>query len=251
MCDMEIIKLPYINSTNTYAKDNAQSFSKKITVIQAERQLQGRGRLGRDFLSDNSDGAWFSVVIKPEKDTISPRTVLLMPILAAGETAAAIEDICGIKAGIKWPNDILINGKKVCGILCESSVADNSVLLIIIGIGINVNQKEMHPDIADIATSLFMETSTLFSVDLLVQNICGNIACSYDKIRRGNTAGIIDKWNEYSIMNNAVITYTKGQSLYSAVSKGIDRQGRLIAEQDGLTIYLDSSEISIKSTRSK
>lgn len=246
MYDMEFIKLPYINSTNTYAKDNAKSFSKEITLIQSEVQSHGRGRLDRAFISDNSQGAWFSVAIKPEKGIITPEMVLLMPVMAASATALTIETVYGIRPGIKWPNDILINSKKACGILCESRIIHNDVYLVVIGIGINLNQKKMHPDIADIATSLLIETGTEVPIDLIIQNICGNVAFFYDKIKHGETACIIDKWNEYSLMNNAVITYTKEQLSYTAISKGINTDGRLIIEQDGKIIYLDSSEVRLK-----
>ncbi|OQB52667.1 MAG: Bifunctional ligase/repressor BirA [Firmicutes bacterium ADurb.Bin146] len=246
MLDMEYIKLPYTNSTNTYAKDNAHYFNNEITVVQAKIQIKGRGRLNRTFISDNNKGAWFSIVIKPKKGTISAKTSLLMPIMAAAATASAIESEYCIKPGIKWPNDILLNNKKVCGILCESRISLSDISFLVIGIGVNVNQKEMHPEISDIATSLFIETGTEIVIDMLVQNICGNVASLYDKIKYGETACIIDKWNEYSLMNNAVITYVKEQSSYNAISKGIDMDGRLIIEQNGKILYLDSSEVSLK-----
>ncbi len=243
---MEYIKLSSINSTNTYAKENAKSFDKEITVIQADIQKQGRGRCDRTFISDNNEGAWFSVVIKPKSTVISAETVLMMPVLAAAAAASSIESLYNIKSGIKWPNDILINGRKVCGILCESKIIGDIASLIVIGIGINVNQKAIHPDILTTATSLVIETGITGSIDMLIQNICGNVACLYDKINHRETAYIINKWNEYSLMNNAVITYTKEQSSYTALSKGIDIDGRLIVEQDGKIIYLDSSEIRLK-----
>ena len=246
MQETEYIKLPCVNSTNTYAKENAKYFDKEITVIQTDIQNQGRGRCDRTFISNNSEGAWFSVAIKPEKNTISPKAVLLMPIIGAAAAASAIESVYGIKPGIKWPNDILINSKKACGILCESRIMQDDVFLIVIGIGLNLNQKKMHSDISDIATSLLIETGVEASIDYIIQNICGNVTCLYDKIKHGETAYIIDKWNEYSLMNNAVITYTKEQSSYTALSKGINIDGRLIVEQDGLIIYLDSSEVRLK-----
>jgi biotin-(acetyl-CoA carboxylase) ligase len=81
---------------------------------------------------------------------------------------------------------------------------------------------------------------------LLIQNICGNLLSFYDKIKYGKTACIIDKWNQYSLMDNTVITYTKEQLSYTALSKGIDNTGRLIIEQDGEINYLDSNEIRLK-----
>ena len=246
MQDIKYIRLKSIDSTNTYAKNNAKFFDDEFTVIQSKIQLSGRGRMDRVFISDNEEGAWFSLVIKPKRNEVSPKQSLLIPIMAALAVAVSIEDLYKIKCGIKWPNDILINYRKVCGILCESQTVNDSINYMIIGIGINVNQSSFNKQIKDIATSLLIETEKNISVDLLIQNICGNLLSLYDKIKYGKTACIIDKWNQYSLMDNTVITYTKEQSSYTALSKGIDNTGRLIIEQDGEINYLDSNEIRLK-----
>jgi BirA family biotin operon repressor/biotin-[acetyl-CoA-carboxylase] ligase len=246
MQDIKYIRLKSVDSTNTYAKKNAKLFDDEFTVIQSQIQLSGRGRMDRTFISDNEEGAWFSLVIKPKKNEVSPKQSLLIPIMAALAVSVSIEELYELKCGIKWPNDILVNYRKVCGILCESQTVEEYMNFMIIGIGVNVNQAFLHKDIEDIATSLLLETKKNIPVDLLIQNICGNLLRLYDKIKHGKTACIIDKWNEYSLMDNTVITYTKEQSSYTALSKGIDMTGRLIIEQEGSINYLDSNEIRLK-----
>ena len=242
MCDMEIIKLPYINSTNTYAKDNAQSFSKKITVIQAERQLQGRGRLGRDFLSDNSDGAWFSVVIKPEKDTITPRTVLLMPILAAGETAAAIEDIYGIKAGIKWPNDIYINNKKVAGLLLENAIQGNSIKYSIAGMGINVNQQIFS---TDKATSLSTQTNHKYVLIDLLNELLSNINNRYGQLKLKQWPAIFNEYHKHLLGLNKLLTFKTQNQQFEGTILGVNTNGQLQVKRGDEILNFGVKEISM------
>lgn len=246
MQTIRYIRLEGLDSTNTYAKNNAHTFTDEFTVVQADVQYRGRGRLDRTFISDTSDGAWFSLVIKPKDYVITPEQVMLMPIMAGAAVAEGISQMYDIKSGIKWPNDVLINNKKVCGILCETQTMQNSVPLIVIGIGINMNQTVMHPDISDIATSMRIETAMEMPVECMIQNICGNILPLYDKIKQEQTACIINKWNEYSLMNNVAITYIKEQVLYNVLSKGIDMDGRLVIEQNGATKRLDSNEVRLK-----
>lgn len=240
------IKLSEVDSTNTYAKQNSDVFTDEYTVIQASRQTGGRGRPGRTFISDNEDGAWFSVIIKPKDHMLSVDMIWILPMLAGVSVSTVLDEMYGVKTGLKWPNDVLLNGKKMCGILCESKTSGSKIEDAIIGIGINVNQKSMDHDIKDIATSLFMETHALISVESLIQNICGNILALYDRMKTDDIPYILDKWNEYSVMTNRRIEYTVRGITYKGISKGIDAHGRLaVTKDDDETVYLDSNEVRL------
>jgi BirA family biotin operon repressor/biotin-[acetyl-CoA-carboxylase] ligase len=240
------IKLSEVDSTNTYAKRNSSMFTDEYTVIQSARQTGGRGRVGRAFLSDNEDGAWFSVVIKPKGYTLTVDMIRMLPLLAGVSVSTVLYEIYGVKTGLKWPNDVLLNGKKLCGILCESRTVGSIIENAIIGIGINVNQKSMDPDIKDIATSLFMETHEPVSIENLIQNICGNILALYDRMKSEDMPYILGKWNEYSVMTGRQTEYTANGVTYKGISKGIDAHGRLIVTKDNdETVYLDSNEVRL------
>jgi BirA family biotin operon repressor/biotin-[acetyl-CoA-carboxylase] ligase len=240
------IKLTETDSTNTYAKQNADEFTDEYTVIRSSRQTGGRGRSGRTFISDNEDGAWFSFIIKPKDHILTADMIRILPMLAGVSVSTVLYELYGIKTGLKWPNDVLINGKKLCGSLCESRTSGNKTDNAIIGIGINVNQKSMDPDIKDIATSLFMETHALISVEGLIQNICGNILALYDRMKTEDIPYILDKWNEYSVMTDRRIEYTVRGITYKGISKGIDAHGRLVVtKDDNETVYLDSNEVRL------
>ncbi|MFA7674081.1 MAG: biotin--[acetyl-CoA-carboxylase] ligase [Clostridia bacterium] len=240
------INLSQVDSTNTYAKQNSGTFTDEYTVIRSSRQTGGRGRSGRTFLSDNEDGAWFSVIIKPKDHALTADMIRILPLLAGVSVSTVLYELYGVKTGLKWPNDVLLNGKKLCGILCESRTSGSRIENAIIGIGINVNQKSMDPDIKDIATSLFMEMHVPISVESLIQNICGNILDLYDRMKTEDMPYILDKWNEYSVMTGRRIEYTVNNVTYRGISNGIDAHGRLaVTKDDDETVYLDSNEVRL------
>jgi BirA family biotin operon repressor/biotin-[acetyl-CoA-carboxylase] ligase len=148
----EIISYPSLPSTNDAAKREARKGAKEGTVIIAEEQTAGRGRIGRSWLSPRGSVA-LSIILYP------PLAYLPCLIMVASlATANAIEQVTTLKAQLKWPNDVLINGKKVCGILVESDVKGNGVDYAVIGIGLNVNiNLAAFPGIAPSATSLSHE----------------------------------------------------------------------------------------------
>ncbi|MTI46510.1 biotin--[acetyl-CoA-carboxylase] ligase [Sporosalibacterium faouarense] len=148
----KIIHFDSIDSTNTYAKELASRQEKAGTVIIAEEQTAGKGRLGRNWTSPKGKGIWMSLILKPD---IDPTDAAKITQIGAAAVCEAIRDM-GIEAYVKWPNDIILNNKKVCGILTEMSGELNTINYIVMGIGINANidSTEFPDDIRKIATSL-------------------------------------------------------------------------------------------------
>ncbi len=144
-----------IDSTNTYAKQLAAAGAKEGTLVISDEQTKGRGRLGRDWTSPKGTGIWMSLVLRPD---IEPMHAAKMTQIAAAAMNAAIVEVTGLDAGIKWPNDIIVNKRKTCGILTEMSAELNTVSYVVVGIGVNVNVDVFPEDIRDKATSLKIET---------------------------------------------------------------------------------------------
>ncbi len=142
--------LSEVDSTNIYAKNLANGGAPDGTVVAADMQTLGRGRLGRAWSSPKGTGLWFSLVLRPQ---ITPDKAPQITLTTAVGVAAALREL-GYDAGIKWPNDIYIGSRKLCGMLTEMHATMEKVEWVVVGIGINCLNKELPPEIADIATSL-------------------------------------------------------------------------------------------------
>ena len=131
----EIYSFTEVTSTNDMAKELAIKGAKEGTMVIAETQSRGRGRLGRKWVSPEG-GIWFSLILRPKVD---PEDALKLTLMAAAVVAKVISDMFKLEAEVKWPNDVIINGKKVCGILTEMSTKGGLVDFVVIGVGINAN----------------------------------------------------------------------------------------------------------------
>ncbi len=140
-----------IDSTNLQAKRIALNPEEDRVLIVADQQEAGRGRLGRNWHSEKGTGVWMSLLLRPD---IEPEASFRMTLVAAVAVAEAICEVTGLEAGIKWPNDIVVGGKKICGILSEMSAEWQKINYLVLGIGINANQEDFPEDIAQLATSL-------------------------------------------------------------------------------------------------
>ena len=156
-----------LDSTNTLAKNKASEGAAEGTLIIADEQLKGRGRLGREWTSPKGTGIWMSLVLRPD---IEPIHAAKMTQIAAAAMNESIIRTTGLDAGIKWPNDIIINKKKICGILTEMSAELNTVNYIVVGIGVNVNVESFPEEIEDKASSLKIESgNTIRRQDVVVE----------------------------------------------------------------------------------
>lgn len=161
-----------VDSTNNVARKLAEKGFEKVVVI-AETQTNGRGRYGRTWFSPKG-GLWFSIILKPK---INPNEAFKLSFLTALSIAKAIKELYNLEATIKWPNDILVNGKKVCGILSETKIKNEELEFIILGIGVNANiPAESFPkELRDTSTSLKILLGKNISTTILLQEILDNI----------------------------------------------------------------------------
>lgn len=248
----EIHYFKEIDSTNNYAKKIAYDGCEDGTVIIAERQASGRGRLGRSWESNMGKGIWMSVVLRPD---ISPESIQLITLAASVAVVKAIRDTTGIVTGIKWPNDILLDGKKLCGILVEMSSEMDRINFVVIGIGINIGQdrEDFSEDLRNKAVSLSSyirknELSIEFTRNMLVGKLLTEIEKYYKLILKGKREEIIQEWKNFSvILGKEVVVSCRGED-FSGFAEDLTDEGKLvIRSHDGIAKLIISGEVSLKS----
>ena len=233
-------------STQLIAHDEAQNGAEDGTVIISEEQTLGKGRMSRPWDSAASKGVWMSVIIRP---SLTPQQAPQMTLVAAVAVTRAIVDVTGINPDIKWPNDILINGKKVTGILTELQADPDRVKAIILGIGINVNQNETDfPDeIKTIATSLAIELGTQVNRAKLIARTLEFLE-QYTELYVTHGFGPIKLlWEGYSNTVGKRIRATMLNETLEGTAIGISDEGMLkIKLDDGTIRGIYSADIEIK-----
>ena len=243
----EIVFLESIDSTNNYGKKISEKDFIEGTLIIAEEQTSGRGRLGREWVSPKGQGIWMSIMLKPN---IKPEQASQITIIAAYAIAKSIKEICNVDALIKWPNDIIVNGKKVCGILTEMGAEIDIINYLIVGIGINANIDEKHllESGLNTATSLKIEKGQVIDRKILISRIIMNFEKLYmDFIEKSSIINIISNYKKMNVtLGKEVRLIFKKEELHG-VAIDINNLGQLIIELDnGETIELASGEVSVR-----
>ncbi|MGZ7067781.1 MAG: biotin--[acetyl-CoA-carboxylase] ligase, partial [Methanobacterium sp.] len=200
-----------VDSTNEVAKTLAEEGAPEGTVVIAERQRKGKGRGGKPWISPIG-GAWMSIILRP--DTL-PMNAPQLTFTAGVAAAKTIKGEYGLDVGIKWPNDILIENKKVCGILTEISTEKDSIDYIIAGIGIdaNVDLDSIPPELRDETTSLKMELEEEIPRMILVRKYLENFEVMYNQFNQGNFKKILQKWRKYSKTIGSNVEIRKGTEI--------------------------------------
>ncbi len=239
-----IIVFDEINSTNIYLKQLAKNNAEPHTVIIANTQTSGHGRFDRKFYSPKNCGIYMSILLKPDLD--AEKSVLLTAA-AAVAVNEAILSLTGKKTEIKWVNDILLEGKKVCGILTEGAINPKTLKFdwAVIGIGINVYtpKNDFCNEIKDIASALSDETQENLR-NRLCAEILNNISLYCENLENKD---FVTKYKEYSVLKNKRINVIRNGSATPATALFIDDDCRLAVRYDnGTQELLNSGEISIK-----
>ncbi|MGO1372224.1 MAG: biotin--[acetyl-CoA-carboxylase] ligase [Senegalia sp. (in: firmicutes)] len=234
-----------IDSTNKKAKNLAMNENKEAVII-SEEQTMGKGRLGRNWISPKYKGIWMSIILKPE---IAPEEAPKITQIAAAAVSKVLDDI-NIENKIKWPNDIVINKKKVCGILTEMNGEIDKINFIVIGIGINVNleEKDLSPDIKDIATSLKIESKIFIDRANLVKNILNEFEYLYEDFLNSKSMGkSLEICRRKSALLGKTVRLINVNETKKVKAVDIDSEGRLIIEDEfGKIKRIISGEISIR-----
>jgi len=231
------------SSTNLLAREAGSLGQKEIGVFAAIRQTSGRGRRGRTWLSDTDEGLWFSFLLRPDVD---PRTSSSLTLLFGLCILKAIQRICNVPVGIKWPNDIisLQNGKKLCGILSETSMEDNLISYAVVGCGINVSQMAFPEEIQDVATSLLMEGIQITKAAILTA-VLQEVASRYLEFNKGSS----DFISEYRANCATLGRQVRVESVPpdEGTAYDISNTGDLLVRRaDGSIIICASGEVTVR-----
>ena len=230
-----------IGSTNTEAMQAGATGAAEGTVILAEEQISGRGRGANTWYSARSSGIYCSVVLRPE---MSPSEVLVFSLAAGLAVQAAVAELAPhLRADLKWPNDVLLNGKKFCGILTEMNSEATRVHHLVTGIGINVNQTTFPDELRDIATSLRLETGTEWSRVELSAALLKSLDREYRNLRRAGAEhdSVLLRFekNSSSIRGHKLRVEETG---LQGVSEGLDSRGFLqVRTAEGLRTVLSGT----------
>lgn len=237
-----IVHLDTVTSTNDYAKKIANEASEG-TVIISEEQTKGKGRLGRVWKSKAGEGIWMSIIIKPD---IQPYKAPFLTLIAGASILKALDKL-GVKSFIKWPNDIIINNKKTCGILTELSAEIERVNYVVVGIGINVKTMDFPEDIQDKATSLHKEGYNLSRVEIVKQIFLEFEKLYNSYILDGDKESTIKICKEYSPLINRDVYIVKKEEKHLVRCIDINEDGNLIVkDSDGNIEEVMSGEISVR-----
>lgn len=240
----KIIYFHTIGSTNIYAKEIAREVPHG-TVIISEEQTSGRGRLGRDWISPKGEGIWMTIILKPD---IPPTEGMKMTQIAAAAVVRAIKKMTHLEVLIKWPNDVVFEGKKVCGILTEMAGELNKMDYLIVGIGINANNQSFPQELQAMATSLALHMGKAIDRQNLIIHILEEFEKLYlDYIREGNLQKTLEIVRDYSAILGRSIYVIKGKEKFKAKVLEINDVGLLkIRHEDGREELLFSGEVSIR-----
>lgn len=234
-----------LDSTNTYLKKAAREGAAEGTVVVADAQTAGRGRMGRHFLSPPGRGVYMSVLLRPDcpADCVQSLTAT-----AAVAVCRAIEKVCSLEPEIKWVNDLILHGRKICGILCESCASEEGLGFVVLGIGLNVTElpEDFPPELRETAGSIYSQSGMVFERGALIAAILGEISAMYPAWCL-EQAAYLREYKKRCKMLGRLVSFFDADGEHCAVAEDIDDDFALrVRKDDGGTLSLHSGEISVK-----
>jgi len=228
-------------STMDRAEELARAGEPEGLLVVAERQTAGRGRLDRTWASPPG-GLWFSLLLRP---TLPLAQVGLIGITFALAAAETIRELTGLKVGVKWPNDLLYEGRKLAGLLLETRLQEGELDCAILGMGINLNTPlEAFPaNLQATATSLLAVTGKNFSAPDILAHILENAEAGYNKLQAGERAGLLKRWAEFDLCRGREVVVLQGENRVTGRAAGIDDQGALQVETASGLLTVNSGEV--------
>lgn len=242
-----VFYFPTIDSTNLQAKKYAEEPDADGALFLADEQTKGRGRRGRSWSSPAGDNIFMSLLLKPK---LRPESASMMTLLAALAVAAAAEEMTGLEVKIKWPNDIVINKKKICGILTEMSSEIDYIHYLVIGIGINVNTGIFPEEIKEMASSLFLSSGAKkrWNRSELICLLMEHLERYYEQfLQTENLSFVQEDYNRKLAGIHEQVKVLGETEDMVGISRGITETGELIVElPDGSRKEVMSGEVSVR-----
>ena len=240
----EICYFDVTDSTNTQAKSLGEGDAPNGTLVVAGKQESGRGRRGRSFESPAGTGIFMTLLLRPE---IEPQNASMLTLVSALAVAKGIEHMVDLPVQIKWPNDIVINGKKVCGILTEMSAQMDYVNYIVIGIGINVGNEEFPEEIKDVATSIYLESGKHVNRAMLIEKIWEEFEDYYELYEKTqDLSSLVKEYDSYLVNRGQKVRVLDSKEPYEGKAMGITDRGELIVDTWEARRLVSAGEVSVR-----
>ena len=233
------------DSTNRQARKLAEEGAPHGTLVAADSQSAGRGRRGRTWISPHGAGIWMSFVLRP---VLSPMKASMLTLVAGMAVVDGIRQISGLSSQIKWPNDAVIDGKKICGILTEMSTEEDSIRYVVVGIGINVNTEKFPLEISETATSLKLSLGHELKRASLIGAVLKSFEMYYSRFMEyGDMTGLMEEYNEMLANRGREVCVLDPSGSYEGTALGIDKDGcLLVRRKDGSVSAVISGEVSVR-----
>jgi BirA family biotin operon repressor/biotin-[acetyl-CoA-carboxylase] ligase len=231
------------DSTNRVALELGHAGEPEGTVVVAEEQTAGRGRAGRAWLSERAAGIYVTLLLRPR---LAPVQAPLLTMMAGLSVHAAAEAVTGLNVDLKWPNDLLIGGKKVGGILTEMHAEPSQVRFVIVGIGLNVNQDKFPGELASIATSLRMESGKRQSRMELLVRLLREFENDFNRFLREGVSGVVERFETVSsYARGKRVRVSNGSESYVGTTAGLGPEGLLQVErEDGRLMTVIAGDVA-------
>ncbi len=245
---MENKKIHYyeeLDSTNVKAIELAGDGAEHGTIVAADRQTKGRGRRGRSWESPAGENICMSIVLRPQ---CQPNQAPMLTLVMAYSVAEIIKRQGFPNVQIKWPNDIIISGKKVCGILTEMQLDGSEMTSVIVGVGINVNTKQFSEELEDKATSLFLESGRVFERKSIIEQIAAYFEQVYQEfVKKYDLSFFQTSYNSMLVNVGSEVRVLEPGNEYTAFACGIDEKGELIVRtHSGEEKKIYAGEVSVR-----
>lgn len=239
----KILHKDKLDSTNVFAFKQALAGEAEGVCVVAEAQEKGKGRLGRQWSSPQGKNIYLSVILRP---SIHPSLVYPITFLSSLAVSDTIGELTGIKATLKWPNDVLVEGRKISGTLIELSTEADMVRFVIIGIGLNVNMgpEDMDKDIKAKATSLLMETKKTYERPRVCGILLSNLERYYDLFKKDGARAIYDIWEERAQIRGKHLEINQMGEVFIGTARGIDRDGAILLDIMGVTKKILAGDVN-------
>ena len=243
--EWNIIQLEEIDSTNTEVRRQSLQQAAEALVVTAEKQTAGKGRRGRNWESPKGENLYFSMLLRPKM--LIDKTPMITLIMALS-VAKAVEKVCGLNPTIKWPNDLVLSGKKICGILTEMHLLDDQIEDVIVGTGINVNQELFSSGLKNKATSLSLESNRKLDKTKLLDVVLDEFKALYKTFLKVQDLSFLqEEYNERLINRNKEVLVLEPGNEYMAIAQGINSKGELLViKEDGSKEAVYAGEVSVR-----
>lgn len=235
-----------VDSTNKWARELARCGACEGTVVIAETQRKGYGRLGRRWVSP-SGGLWFSLILRPK---LRSTEAVKLTFVAGLAVAKVLREMFDLRAETKWPNDVLVNGRKICGILTEMNMTGEAVNFVVVGIGVNVNfdvEKVFPRQLKEVAVSLENELGRKVQLENLFRALVESLEDLYELFIKEGFDPVLEEWKNYAGFLGHQVEVTSPTEKMSGLALDVDSEGALVLQlEDGIIRRVFVGDVSLQ-----